>query len=189
MPPGNSTPPEPPATRWLQLIIGVVCMVMIANLQYGWTLFVQPINEKYGWGRPAIQVAFSIFVITEAWLVPLEGWFVDRFGPRAIVATGGVLVGAAWAVNSLADSLLLLYLGAALGGIGSGCVYGTSIGNALKWFPDRRGLAAGLTVGGYAIGSAFPIIPLDRTIDQNRHQAAFPWFCPGPGAVTCLVGV
>ena len=67
---------------WLQLVVGVVCMVMIANLQYGWTLFVQPIDAKYGWGRAAIQVAFSIFVITEAWLVPIEGWFVDQFGPR-----------------------------------------------------------------------------------------------------------
>src|SRR5258708_16991044 len=123
--------------RLLQLCAGVVCMVMIANLQYGWTLFVQPINQKYGWGAAAIEVAFSIFVITEAWLVPLEGWFVDRFGPRAIVVVGGALVGTAWIVNSLADSLPLLYLGAALGGIGSGSVYGTSIGSALKWFPDR----------------------------------------------------
>src|SRR5882672_6267457 len=129
MPPGNSTPSEPPATRWLQLIIGVVCMVMIANLQYGWSL-------------SAIQVAFSIFVITEAWLVPLEGWFVDRFGPRLIVTIGGLLVGAAWVIDAFADSLFLLYVGAALGGIGVGCVYGTCVGNALKWFPDRRGLAA-----------------------------------------------
>jgi MFS family permease len=123
MPPSNSTPPAPPATRWLQLIIGVVCMVMIANLQYGWTLFVQPIDQKYGWGRPAIQVAFSIFVITEAWLVPLEGWFVDHFGPRLIVTIGGLLVGAAWLINAFADSRFLLYVGAALGGIGVGCVW------------------------------------------------------------------
>jgi OFA family oxalate/formate antiporter-like MFS transporter len=144
MPPSNSSAsvlPAPTANRWLQLFVGVVCMVMIANLQYGWTLFVQPIDQKFGWGRPAIQVAFSIFVITEAWLVPLEGWFVDRFGPRLIVAAGGLLVAAAWAINSLANSLPLLYLGAALGGIGVGCVYGTCVGNALKWFPDRRGLA------------------------------------------------
>ena len=61
------------ANRWVQLFAGVACMVMITNLQYGWTLFVQPINEKYGWGAPAIQIAFSIVVVTEAWLVPLEG--------------------------------------------------------------------------------------------------------------------
>ena len=99
-------PASPPSgNRWLQLFVGVVCMVMIANLQYGWTLFVQPIDQKFGWGRPAIQVAFSIFVITEAWLVPLEGWFVDRFRPRLIVAAGGLLVAAAWVINSLANSL------------------------------------------------------------------------------------
>src|SRR5258707_2271396 len=102
---GKSTPPPvAPATRWLQLAAGVVCMVMIANLQYGWTLFVQPIDQKFGWGRPAIQVAFSIFVITEAWLVPLEGWFVDRFGPRVIVAVGRLLGAVACVGESLAHT-------------------------------------------------------------------------------------
>ena len=173
--------------RWLQLIAGVVCMVMIANLQYGWTLFVNPINQKYGWSVAAIQVAFSIFVITEAWLVPLEGWFVDRFGPRVIVLTGGALVGASWVVNSLADSLALLYLGAALGGIGSGCVYGTSIGNALKWFSDRRGLAAGITAAGFGVGSAFTIIPIQDVIRSSGYQSAFLWFGLGQGLVILAV--
>ena len=135
--------------RWLQLLIGIVCMVMIANLQYGWTLFVGPIDAKYHWGRAAIQVAFSIFVITETWLVPVEGWIVDKFGPRIVVVVGGVLVGIAWMLNSIADSLTVLYIAAAIGGIGAGGVYGTCVGNALKWFPDRRGLAAGLTAAGF----------------------------------------
>src|ERR1700740_670413 len=78
--------------RWLQLLIGVVCMAMIANLQYGWTLFVNPLDQKYHWGRAAIQVAFTIFVLTETWLVPVEGWLVDRFGPKIVVLVGGVLV-------------------------------------------------------------------------------------------------
>src|SRR5438045_4804141 len=114
----------PTAGRGLQLIVGIVCMTMIANLQYGWTLFVTPIDAKYHWGRAAIQVAFSIFVLTETWLVPVEGWFVDRFGPKIVVLIGGILVGIAWALNSVADSLTLLYLAAAIGGIRAGCVYG-----------------------------------------------------------------
>src|SRR5246500_2365246 len=150
----------PASGRWLQLIIGIVCMVMIANLQYGWTLFVGPIDAKYHWGRPAIQVAFSIFVITETWLVPVEGWFVDRFGPRIVVVVGGVLVGIAWMLNSIASSLTLLYIAAAIGGIGAGAVYGTCVGNALKWFPDRRGLAAGLTAAGFGAGPGAAVITL-----------------------------
>src|SRR5690349_22314768 len=126
--------------RWLQLVIGIVCMVMIANLQYGWTLFVGPIDSKYHWGRAAIQVAFSIFVLTETWLVPFEGYLIDKFGPSLMVSISGALIAAAWVINSYADSLTLLYLGAAIGGIGAGIIYGASIGNALKWFPDRRGL-------------------------------------------------
>jgi MFS transporter, OFA family, oxalate/formate antiporter len=173
--------------RWLQLFAGVVCMVMIANLQYGWTLFVQPINAQHGWSVPAIQVAFSILIISEAWLVPLEGWFVDRFGPKVIVAVGGVLVGLSWIVNANANSLLLLYVGAALGGIGVGCVYGTCVGNALKWFPDRRGLAAGITAAGFGIGSAFTIIPIQYIIRTHGYEAAFLWFGLGQGLIILAV--
>jgi MFS transporter, OFA family, oxalate/formate antiporter len=104
--------------RWVQLTLGIVCMAMIANLQYGWTLFVNPIDAKYHWGRAAIQVAFSIFVLTETWLVPVEGWFVDRYGPKVVVLFGGVLVGVAWMLNSVASSLPMLYVAAAVGGIG-----------------------------------------------------------------------
>src|SRR5438552_16149349 len=140
-----------PANRWLQLFLGIVCMPMIANLQYGWTLFVNPIDAKYHWSRAASQVAFNIFVITETWLVPIEGWLVDRFGPRPVVLFGGILVGIAWVMNAYADSLVLLYVAAAIGGIGAGAVYGTCVGNALKWVPDRRGLAAGPTAAGFGM--------------------------------------
>src|ERR671936_2994593 len=106
------------ATRWGQLIFGIICMVMIANLQYGWTLFVNPIDQKYHWGRAAIQVAFTIFVLTETWLVPIEGYLIDKFGPRVMISGSGVLVAIAWAINSVASSLPMLYVGAAIGGVG-----------------------------------------------------------------------
>jgi OFA family oxalate/formate antiporter-like MFS transporter len=178
---------QAPATRWLQLAIGVVCMVMIANLQYGWTLFVTPIDQKYHWGRAAIQVAFSIFVITETWLVPIEGWFVDRFGPKIVVLIGGILVGIAWAMNSIADSLTFLYIAAAVGGVGAGAVYGTCIGNALKWFPDRRGLAAGLTAAGFGAGSAITIIPIQNMIAASGYEATFLWFGIGQGIIVFVL--
>src|SRR5438067_10011767 len=113
--------------RWWQLLFGIICMTMIANLQYGWTLFVNPIDAKFHWGRAAIQVAFSIFVLTETWLVPIEGYLVDRFGPRPIVVIGGVLCAIAWAMNSVSDSLAMLYVAAAIGGTGAGAVYGTCV--------------------------------------------------------------
>jgi len=89
---------------WLQLTIGVICMACVANLQYGWTLFVNPIDEKYHWGRPAIQVAFTLFVLVETWLIPVEGYLVDRFGPRWVVMGGSFLVAIAWLINSSASS-------------------------------------------------------------------------------------
>src|SRR5438046_8996748 len=105
------------SNRWLQLVVGILGMVMIANLQYGWTLFVNPIDAKHNWGKAAIQVAFSIFVLTETWLVPVEAYLVDRYGPAVMVAIGGVLVAVAWALNSVAASLTMLYLAAAVGGV------------------------------------------------------------------------
>src|SRR5674476_33412 len=129
-----NAPAKPAANRWLQLVMGIICMAMIANLQYGWTLFVNPIADKHGWSRAAIQVAFTIFILTETWLVPIEGWAVDKFGPRLVVLFGGLLSGLGWVINSFADSLTLLYIAAAIGGIGAGAVYGTCVGAALKWF-------------------------------------------------------
>src|SRR5437867_832575 len=159
--------------RWLQLIVGIVGMVAIANLQYGWTLFVRPIDNHFHWGKVAIQVAFSLFVLAETWLVPLEAYFVDRYGPRVIVAVGGILVGLAWIINSDADSLTMLYAGGIIGGIGAGIVYGTASGAALKWFPDRRGLAAGLTAAGFGAGSALTIIPIANQIKASGYESAF----------------
>jgi OFA family oxalate/formate antiporter-like MFS transporter len=182
-------PPRSPANRWIQLSAGIACMVMIANLQYGWTLFVHPINAEHHWGRSAIQVAFTIFVVTETWLVPFEGWIVDRFGPRRVVFVGGMLAAAGWCINAAADSLPLLYLGGAVSGIGAGCIYGTCIGNALKWFPDRRGLAVGLTAAGYGAGSAVTIIPLHNMILSSGYEATFVWFGVIQGGVVCLAGL
>jgi MFS transporter, OFA family, oxalate/formate antiporter len=177
------------SVRWLQLLVGIICMVMIANLQYGWTLFVNPIDQKYHWGRAGIQVAFTIFVLTETWLVPVEGWLVDRFGPKIVVLVGGILVGLAWAINSIADTLWMLYLAAAIGGTGAGAVYGTSIGNALKWFPDRRGLAAGLTAAGFGAGSALTIIPIQGMIQSSGYEATFLWFGIGQGLVVVALSL
>jgi MFS transporter, OFA family, oxalate/formate antiporter len=172
-----------PGYRWGQLVIGIVCMAMIANLQYGWTLFVNPIADKHHWSRAAIQVAFTIFVLTETWLVPIEGYLVDRFGPRIVVMIGGILCGLGWVINSHADTLTLLYVGAAVGGIGAGAVYGTCVGNSLKWFPDRRGLAAGLTAAGFGAGSALTIVPISAFIKSNGYEAAFLYFGIGQGLV------
>jgi MFS transporter, OFA family, oxalate/formate antiporter len=176
-----------PSYRWGQLVIGIVCMAMIANLQYGWTLFVNPIGDRHGWSRAAIQVAFTIFVLTETWLVPIEGYLVDRFGPRVVVMVGGILCGLGWVVNSYADSLTLLYVGAAIGGVGAGAVYGTCVGNALKWFPDRRGLAAGLTAAGFGAGSALTIIPISAFIKSSGYEAAFFYFGIGQGLIVFIL--
>ncbi len=175
--------------RWTQLVLGIVCMVMIANLQYGWTLFVLPIDQANHWGRAAIQVAFTVFVICETWLLPIEGYVIDRIGPRATVATGGVLIGAAWVLNGFATSLTILYVAAALGGVGAGFIYGATVGNALKWFPDRRGLAAGLTAAGFGAGSAVTVVPISNMIASAGYQTTFITFGLIQGVIVLFVGL
>jgi len=175
------------ANPWTQLIIGVICMACVANLQYGWTLFVNPIDTKYHWGRAAIQVAFTLFVLVETWLVPVEGYLVDRFGPRWIVIGGAILIALAWVINSGASSLPVLYFGAALGGVGTGCVYGTCVGNALKWFPGRRGLAAGITAAGFGAGAALTIGPISKMIDLAGYEQAFLTFGLLQGAIVFVM--
>ena len=161
---------------WVQLVAGIICMAMIANLQYGWTVFVDPLAAKHEWSRAAIQVSFTVFVLVETWLVPFEAALVDRYGPRLMVATGGVLAGLAWVIDSFAGNLQTLYVGAVVAGIGAGIVYGTCIGNALKWFSGRRGLAAGLTSAGFGAGAAITVIPLTMMIKNSGYEHTFLFF-------------
>ena len=183
---------RPPASlRWWQLAFGVVCMMLIANLQYGWTLFVQPIRLARGWSVAEIQWSFSIFIALETWLTPAGGWLVDALGPRRgpkfVVAGGGVLVGIAWVVNAYAETLGMLYLGAVISGVGAGFIYATCVGNAVKWFPDRRGLAVGLTAAGFGAGAAVTVIPIKAMIESSGYQHTFLVFGLAQGAILMAV--
>lgn len=179
------------ADRWSQLWLGVVCMILIANLQYGWTFFVNPIAKAHGWQIAGIQFAFTLFIASETWLTPVAGWIVDhlgaRRGPPLMIAIGGVLVAAGWVINSYADTLQLLYIGALVSGVGGGAVYATCVGNAVKWFPDKRGLAVGLTAAGYGAGTALTVLPIQYLIATGGYANAFFWFGLGQGVVLVLI--
>jgi OFA family oxalate/formate antiporter-like MFS transporter len=185
-----ATPPQPASSngfRWIQLITGVICMAMIANLQYGWTYFVSPMAKAHSWDVGSIQVAFSIFVALETWLTPVQGWIVDSLGPnrgpKLMVAAGGLFVALGWLINAKAGSLEMLYLGAVVSGIGAGGIYATCVGNAVKWFPDRRGLAVGLTAAGFGAGAAVTVIPIQMMIASIGYADTFFWFALGQGGI------
>ncbi|MGH6969197.1 MAG: MFS transporter, partial [Stellaceae bacterium] len=148
-------------------------MSSVANLQYAWTLFVLPITKQFGWSKAEIQVAFTIFILCETWLVPIEGWIVDRIGPRWMILAGGIGTFLAWAIDSQATQLWEFYVGGALAGFAGGAVYGTSVGNALKWFPDKRGLCGGLTAAGFGAGVAITIRPIRAMIESSGYAHTF----------------
>jgi OFA family oxalate/formate antiporter-like MFS transporter len=176
--------------RWMQLIIGVICMAMMANLQYGWTYFVGPMSKAHSWSVGSIQVAFSIFIALETWLTPIEGWIVDSLGvrgPKFMVAAGGIMAALGWLINSKADSLELLYFGAMVSGVGAGAVYATCVGNAVKWFPDYRGLAVGLTAAGFGAGAAVTVIPIQHMIASVGYAQTFFVFALVQGGVVFVL--
>ncbi len=175
-----------PGHRWLQLALGIICMVMVANLQYGWSLFVYPIDAKYQWGRAGIQFAFTIFIFATTCFMPIAGYFSDRFGARPVAMIGGILVAVSWGLNAYAGSLVAFYVNAAIGGAGAGAVYGACVGNALKWFPDRRGLAVGLTAAAFGTASAATVLPIHAVIQAQGYEIAFLYFGLGQGFIVLL---
>jgi MFS transporter, OFA family, oxalate/formate antiporter len=196
----SAAPAHADVSRWGQLGFGVACMVAASNIQYSWTQFVPEIQKAHGWERAAIQTAFSIFVVVQTWSTPFIGHFIDRYGPRRLVLLGGVLTGLAWVINSYATSLAGFYVGSIVGGLGVGAVYATCINNSIKWFPDKRGLAVGLTAAGYGSGTILTVIPIASMIASAGYQSAFFTFGliqgvaivlfasflrpPAPGAIT-----
>jgi len=178
-----------PRTRWVQLALMVGCTVMLSNLQYGWTLFVNPMHAETHWTTAGIQFAFSILIFLNTWLAPMEGWAADRYGPRFVVMLGGVAAGGSWILNSRAHSLQMLYVAAAIGGLGMGCVFGTCMGSALKWFPERRGFASGMIAAGYGLGAAVTVIPISHMILASGYRQAFWTFGLLQGAAMLFLGV
>ena len=164
-------------------------MATVANLQYGWTLFVNPLDARFGWGRAAIQAAFTIFILAETWLMPVEGYLVDRYGPRCVTMAGGLLAGLAWVINAHAGSLTTFYVAAALGGAGAGAVYAACIGTALKWFPDCRGFAAGVAAAGFGTLSALTLLPVQAVLNAGGYETAFLYFGIGQGLIVCLAAL
>jgi OFA family oxalate/formate antiporter-like MFS transporter len=175
--------------RWVILVASIVSMVAVANYQYGWTLFVPPLVKHFGVDRAVIQITFTVFVLLETWLVPFEGWLVDKFGPRLLVIIGGVLAGLGWIGSGKAETLPALYLSYAVAGVGAGIVYGTAVGSAMKWFPDHRGLAAGLTAAGFGAGSAFTVAPIAKMIGSSGYQSAFIWWGVIQGATVVVAAL
>jgi len=159
--------------RWFQLCASLIAMIMIANLQYAWTLFVNPLQSGTGWKLSDIQVAFTLFILCQTWVQPLDGWLIDRLGPRGFVTAAGVLCGLGWAGMGYATSLPMLYALYCLAGIGAAFVYSGSIGSALKWFKEKRGLASGIMAAGFGGGTALFIPVIQSMLRDSGYQHTF----------------
>src|SRR5215510_5284357 len=160
-------------SRWFQLLLGLVCMVVISSPQYVWTLFTQPLMTTLQATLAQIQITFSILIVIQTFLAPCQGLLVDRFGPRALLSVGGALTGLSWVLAARTTTLTGLYLTyGLLGGIGTGIVYVGVIGHMVQWFPDRRGLATGLAAAGYGVGALLTTFPIAAVLRHSTYQDA-----------------
>lgn len=160
--------------RWIQFGSALVCMIMIANLQYAWALFVKPLLAAHkDWGLVGIQTAASLFLIFETWVTPIEGWLIDRLGPRWFLTIGGVLVGIGWTGMAYAATLTQLKVLYSIAGVGAAFIYSGSVATALKWFPDKRGTVAGFITAGFGAGAALFIPTITLIITSSDYHKAF----------------
>lgn len=175
------------SNRWFQMVALVIAMVMIANLQYGWTLLVESIQKDHGWSLANVQWAFTLFILFQTWVQPLDGWLIDRMGPRIFFSVAGILSGLGWSALAFVQSLTQLYAAYAIAGVGAALVYSGSIGCALKWFRERRGLAAGIIAAGYGAGTALFIPVIAYLIDSHGYRSAFVWTGLVPGLIVLAI--
>src|SRR6202012_1928116 len=172
-------------TRWIQLGLGLVCMMTISSPQYVWTLMTKPLMAKLGIALPELQVTFSLLVLLQAFFSPFQGALIDRFGPRLLISIGTLLAGISWVLASYASSTTMLYLTyGGLGGLGTGIVYVGVVGLMVRWFPDRRGFAAGVVAAGYGMGAIVTTFPIAASLASRGVESTL-WLY---GIVFAVVG-
>ncbi len=164
-------------SRWMQLVLGVLCMMSISSPQYVWALFTKPLGAQLNVGLAELQVTFSILIVLQTFFSPFQGFLIEKFGPKNLLSIGAVLTGLSWVLASRADSITLLYLSyGLLGGLGTGIVYIGVVGQVVKWFPDKRGFAVGMVAAGYGMGAILTTFPISRSLAEHGHQDTLWWF-------------
>src|SRR5476649_1693089 len=156
------------STRCIQLVLGLIAMMSISSPQYVWTLFTKSFQDNLHTTLPAIQITFSILIVLQTWLSPAQGYLVDKFGPRLLIAVGCLLSGLGWVTSAYVSSLTGLYLTYGLFcGVGTGIVYVGIVGLMVRWFPDKRGFATGMVAAGYGFGAILTTFPIDAMLKTS----------------------
>ena len=174
----------------MQLVLGLICMMAISSPQYVWTLFTKPLMAQLAVSLTQLQVTFSVFIVLQTFLSPLQGYLIEKFGPKLLLAAGAIMTGLSWVLSSSADTLMSVYLTyGVLGGIGTGIIYVGIVGLMVAWFPDRRGMAAGVVAAGYGMGAVLTTFPVTISIAKLGYQPTLLHFGLIFGAVAFLAAL
>src|SRR5271168_1331538 len=179
-----------PMTRWLQLVLGLVCMAAISSPQYVWALFTKPMTASLGVGLPTLQVTFSILVVLQTVVGPFQGRLIEKFGPRLLLSAGALCTGLSWVLAAHISTVMGLYLTyGLLGGIGTGMIYVGVVGHMVQWFPDRRGFATGMVAAGYGFGAILTTFPIADMLKTSGYRSTLIVFGLVLGAVGVLAAL
>lgn len=178
---------SPLKSKWVQLALGVICMMAISSPQYVWALFTKPIMGQLGVSLTELQITFSILIVLQTFFSPFQGYLVDKFGPRLLLSIGTVLTGLSWVLSANVATVSDLYLTyGVLGGLGTGIVYVGVVGLMVRWFPQNRGFAVGMVAAGYGIGALLTTFPISNSLAESGLQGTLTFFGYIIGAVGLL---
>ncbi|QWD62855.1 oxalate/formate MFS antiporter [Polynucleobacter sp. MWH-UH25E] len=164
-------------SKWVQLALGVVCMMSISSPQYVWALFTKPIMGQLGVTLTELQVTFSILIVLQTFFSPFQGYLVDKFGPRLLLSIGTILTGLSWVLSANLTTVSNLYITyGVLGGLGTGIVYIGVVGLMVRWFPNNRGFAVGMVAAGYGIGALLTTFPISTSLAESGLQGTLTFF-------------
>jgi OFA family oxalate/formate antiporter-like MFS transporter len=182
---GISSAQSTTSTRWVQLVLGLIAMMSISSPQYGWTFFTKSLQDGLGVQLSTLQVTFTILIVLQTFFSPIQGYLIDKFGARLLIATGCLLSGLGWITAGYATSITGLYFTYGLFcGIGTGIVYVGVVGLMVRWFPDRRGFATGVVAAGYGVGALLTNNAVYNMIAESGYQHTLIVF----GIILGLVG-
>ncbi|MFB2897372.1 OFA family MFS transporter [Aerosakkonemataceae cyanobacterium BLCC-F50] len=157
----------PEQGRWLYVPLGLIVLLCLGTV-YSWSIFRKPLEKAFSIGATESLLPFTVLLVVFAILMPITGFFIDKYGCRLVTAVGGIITGLGYILSSFASDISsLVFTYGVIAGAGVGIAYGVPLAVTARWFPDKKGLAVGLTVVGFGL-SPLVTAPIAKTLIETN---------------------